>query len=76
VCLAIPARVVELREFERALVDVGGVRREVSVQLVDDIQPDDYLFVHVGVALSKLDPLEAERTLALFERIAARLPAV
>ena len=57
------------------LVEVGGVRREVSVQLVDDVQPDDYLIVHVGFALSRLDPAEAAQTLALFEEIAARLPA-
>ncbi|MBK7662638.1 MAG: HypC/HybG/HupF family hydrogenase formation chaperone [Sterolibacteriaceae bacterium] len=75
-CLAIPARVVELRPCERALVEVGGVRREVSVQLVDDVQPDDYLIVHVGFALSKLDPAEAAQTLALFEQIAAHLAAV
>ena len=74
-CLAIPARVVEIRPFERALVEVGGVRREVSVQLVDDVQPDDYLIVHVGFALSKLDAAQAAQTLALFEEIAARLPA-
>lgn len=74
-CLAIPARVVELRPYARALVEVGGVRREVSVQLVDDVRLDDYLIVHVGFALSKLDPLEAAQTLALFEEIAAQLPA-
>lgn len=74
-CLAIPARVVELRPGQRALVDVGGVRREVSVQLVDDVRLDDYLIVHVGFALSRLDPQEAAQTLALFEEIAAQLPA-
>lgn len=57
-------------------MEVGGVRREVSVQLVDDVQPDDYLIVHVGFALSKLDPAEAAQTLALFEQIAAHLAAV
>jgi hydrogenase expression/formation protein HypC len=75
VCLAIPARVVELRPCQRALVEVGGVRREVSVQLVDDVRLDDYLIVHVGFALSRLDPQEAAQTLALFEEIAAQLPA-
>lgn len=74
-CLAIPARVVEVRAGGCALVDVGGVRREVSVQLVDDVQPDGYLIVHVGFALSKLDPAEAAQTLVLFDEIATRLPA-
>lgn len=73
--LTIPARVVEVRPAERALVDVGGVRREGSVQLVDDVQPDECPIVHVGFALSKLDPAEPAQTLALFDEIAARLPA-
>ena len=73
-CLAIPARVVVLRPYQRALVEVGDVRREVSVQLVDDVRLDDYLIVHVGFALSKLDALETAQTLALFEEIAARHP--
>ena len=65
-CLAIPARVVEMSEGAEAVVDVGGVRKRVSLALVDDIAPGDYVIVHVGYALTRLDPLEAERTLALF----------
>ena len=65
-CLAIPACVVELRAGERALVDVGGVRKEISVALVDGVREGDYVILHVGYALARLDPDEAERTLALF----------
>ncbi len=65
-CLAIPARVAELREGDMALVDLGGVRKEISLALVDGVQVDDYVIVHVGYALSRLDPEEAARTLALF----------
>jgi hydrogenase expression/formation protein HypC len=67
VCLAIPARIVELREGERALVDVGGVRKEISVALVDSVRVGDYVILHVGYALQVIDPAEAARTLALFE---------
>jgi hydrogenase expression/formation protein HypC len=65
-CLALPVRVVELRDGELAIVDAGGVRKEVSVALVDGVAPGDYVIVHVGHALSRLDPDEAARTLELF----------
>jgi len=65
-CLAIPARIVELREGAQGVVDLGGVRKEVSLELIEDAAPGDYVIVHVGYALSKLDPEEAARTLALF----------
>jgi hydrogenase expression/formation protein HypC len=65
-CLAVPVRIVELRPRSHALVDAGGVRKEVSVALVNDAGVGDYVILHVGFALSKLDPVEAERTLALF----------
>ena len=65
-CLAIPAKVVQLKEGDQALVDLAGVRKEVSLALVEDVRPGDYVIVHVGYALARLDPAEAERTLALF----------
>ena len=68
-CLAIPARVVELLPGLRAIVDLSGVRKEVSIDLVDDAQVDDYVIIHVGYALGKIDPEEALRTLALFAEL-------
>ena len=65
-CLAIPARVVALPEPETALIDLGGVRKRVSLALVDGVAVGDYVIVHVGYALTRLDPAEAERTLAVF----------
>ena len=65
-CLAIPARVVALPEPDTALIDVGGVRKRVSLALVEGVAIGDYVIVHVGYALTRLDPDEAERTLALF----------
>lgn len=65
-CLAIPARVVELLDDDGARVDLGGVRKEISLALVEDVAVGDYVIVHVGYALSRLDPEEAARTLALF----------
>jgi hydrogenase expression/formation protein HypC len=65
-CLALPARVVELLPASEGTIELGGVRKRISLELVTDVQPGDYVIVHVGYALQKLDPAEAERTLALF----------
>jgi hydrogenase expression/formation protein HypC len=68
-CLAIPAQVVELRDGDNAVVDLAGVRKEISLALVENIEIGDYVIVHVGYALNKLDPEEAAKTLALFAEI-------
>ena len=70
-CLAIPAQVVELRDNDQAVIDLAGVRKEISLALVDDVWPGDYVIVHVGYALQKVDPLEAQKTLELFAGLAA-----
>lgn len=70
-CLAIPARVAEIKEGDLAVVDLGGVRKEISLALVEDVAVGDYVIVHVGYALNKLDPEEAARTLALFAEMGA-----
>jgi hydrogenase expression/formation protein HypC len=64
-CLAIPARVVEIQDNDQAIVDLGGVRKDVSLALVEAVEVGDYVIVHVGYALTRLDPEEAEKTLAL-----------
>ncbi|ATE62177.1 HypC/HybG/HupF family hydrogenase formation chaperone [Thauera sinica] len=69
-CLAIPAMVVELCGKDEALVDLDGVRKRISLAMVDDVAVGDYVIVHVGFALQKLDVGEAEATLALLREIA------
>lgn len=64
-CLAIPVRITQLLDGDRALAAVGGIVREISVALLDDVSVGDYVILHVGYALSKLDEKEAQRTLAL-----------
>jgi hydrogenase expression/formation protein HypC len=58
--------VVERLGADMVIVDLGGVRKEISVALLDAVEPGDYVIVHVGYALARLDPEEARRTLALF----------
>jgi len=74
-CLAIPAKVVELRDGDLAVIDLGGVRKEISLALVEGVVPGDFVIVHVGYALQKLDPEEAEKTLALFAGLEASAQA-
>jgi hydrogenase expression/formation protein HypC len=69
-CLAIPVRLVEING-EVGIVDMGGVTKQISLALVDDVAVGDYVILHVGYALNKLDPEEAERTLALFAEMGA-----
>lgn len=68
-CLAIPALVVELLPADMARIELDGVRKEISLSLVEDVAVGDYVIVHVGYALQKLDPEEAAQTLALFAEL-------
>ena len=65
-CLAVPAKIVSLGNDDKALVDLGGVQKEISVKLLDNVTEGDYVLVHAGFALSKMDETEAEETLDLF----------
>jgi hydrogenase expression/formation protein HypC len=72
-CLAVPARVVAILGDQWVETDVGGVRSRVSIALIDDVALGDYLIVHAGFAITRLDVEEAEKSLALFAEIAAHL---
>ncbi len=76
-CLAIPIRVEALLPEQMARVTLGGVSKIVSIALVEDVRVGDYVLLHVGYALTRLDPHEAERTLALMREAAIPgLPAI
>lgn len=68
-CLGIPGEVVTITDeaLSLATVNVGGVRRSINVGLLDDIVPGDWVLVHVGFAMSKIDEQEAQATLAMLE---------
>ncbi len=69
-CLAIPIRVEALLPEQMARVTLGGVSKVVSIALVEDVRVGDYVLLHVGYALARLDPEEAERTLELMREAA------
>lgn len=73
-CLAIPARVVSCEADGSAIVDLGGIRKPISLALVPEAQVGDYVIVHVGYAIGLLDPEEAQRTLDLFAQMQASSP--
>ena len=64
-CLAIPARVTALEADDMAVVALEGVKKRISITLLDEVAVGDYVLVHVGYALHRLSEEEAERTLAL-----------
>ena len=72
-CLAIPGKIVEIVDEENqiAKVEVGGVRRNVNIGMLDrdDTRVGDYVLIHVGFAMSKIDEKEAEETLKLLEEL-------
>ena len=73
-CLAIPGRIVESNEIDGirvGRVDFGGVIRDACLDCVPDANPGDYVLVHVGFAISKVDEQEAARTFELLKQIGA-----
>ncbi|NVO17797.1 MAG: HypC/HybG/HupF family hydrogenase formation chaperone [Rhodoplanes sp.] len=70
-CLAIPAQVTELLPDGMAKVSLDGVSKAISVALLDSVAPGDYVVLHVGYALARIDAEEAERTLALLAEAGA-----
>ena len=73
-CLGVPGRVVEIRREHDVLmgkVEFGGVSKQVCLEHVPDVLPGQYVLVHVGFALSKVDEEEARATLELLERMGA-----
>ena len=67
-CLAIPMKLTDV-QGDRGVAESGGVRREVGLQLLDNLKPGDYVLVHAGFAIQKVDEEEAEKTIALFREL-------
>ena len=72
-CLGIPGRIIDIRDdhgLAMGTVDFGGIRREVCLAYVaNDVKPEDYVVVHVGFAMSRVDPEEAQRTIELLTQL-------
>jgi hydrogenase expression/formation protein HypC len=71
-CLAIPGKLIEAEEINgsrRGKVQFGGITREAYLDFLPEAQPGDYVLVHVGFAISRMDPEEAARTFELLEQV-------
>ncbi|MBU4492694.1 MAG: HypC/HybG/HupF family hydrogenase formation chaperone [Euryarchaeota archaeon] len=67
-CLAVPARVMVING-EEAILDYGGVKRNANIGMLSDVKVGDYVLVHVGYAISKMDEEEALETLKLWDEM-------
>jgi hydrogenase expression/formation protein HypC len=67
-CVAVPGKIVSIDEDEVAVVDFDGVTREVSVSLLEDPVPGEYVIVHAGFALHKVNADEADETIELMRQ--------
>ncbi|MDR1451652.1 MAG: HypC/HybG/HupF family hydrogenase formation chaperone [Helicobacteraceae bacterium] len=73
-CLSIPSKIIEIDEANNALVDTMGVKRRVSLDLVGEpVQTGDYVLIHVGFAMGKINEKEALESLKIFKEIAAKM---
>ncbi|WP_430642643.1 HypC/HybG/HupF family hydrogenase formation chaperone [Bradyrhizobium japonicum] len=70
-CLSVPAKIAKILPNEMALVFIDGVNLEISIALLDELDVGDFVLVHVGYALAKIDPAEAKRTLELLQELGA-----
>ncbi len=70
-CLGIPAKVIHVDDRMQGKVDYMGTKIQVSFQLLDDVRVGDWVIVHAGFAISKMDEDEAQETFALLRELAA-----
>jgi hydrogenase expression/formation protein HypC len=67
-CVGLPARVVKIKDG-MALVDASGAKREVSAELLDDLDPGDYVMVHAGIAIAKITDEDTSETDKIMEAL-------
>ena len=65
-CLAMPAQITKILGSQRAVVNLGGIEKEISTTLLEHVAEGDYVILHVGYALTRLNEQEALKTLELF----------
>ena len=71
-CLSVPARIVQV-ESNRAKAEVGGLLREISIDLCPEVAVGEYVLIHAGFAIQRLDEKEAKETLDLLKQLAEAL---
>ncbi|MBI4829637.1 MAG: HypC/HybG/HupF family hydrogenase formation chaperone [Nitrospinae bacterium] len=67
-CVAVPMKVIEVSEYS-CVAEIDGVRKSASLMMLDGVKPGDYVMIHAGFALERIDPKAAEETLRLMREI-------
>ncbi|MCL9684944.1 HypC/HybG/HupF family hydrogenase formation chaperone [Legionella maioricensis] len=73
-CLAMPVQITQIIDNARAIINLGGITKEISIALLDEVTEGDYVIIHVGYALTRLDEQEAQKTLSLFAQMLEDTP--
>ena len=74
-CLAVPARVLEVRADGMGVVDHAGIKKEVSLLVIEDVEAGDYIIMHAGFAIHKIDEAAARETIEYLERLTDGMPS-
>lgn len=67
-CLGVPAKIISI-EDKRAVIDIMGARSEASLELLEGVKPGDYIIVHAGSAIARINEEEAQKTLEIFREL-------
>lgn len=68
-CLALPVQIMKCLDNQQAIIQLGGITKEISTALLDAVAEGDYVILHAGYALTRLDEQEAQKTLNLFSQM-------
>lgn len=68
-CLGIPTKIIKLKDNDIGIIEIGGIEKEINLQLLPDVKIGDYVILHAGFAIQKLDEKEAQETLDLLKEI-------
>ena len=69
-CLAVPGKLEKILSADEAIADLGGIQKNINISLIEDPQPGDWVVIHVGFALQKIDEAQAEATLKVLAEVA------
>ena len=73
-CLAVPARILKIKDDQMAVVDHAGNQREISLLVLEDARPGDYVIIHAGFAIHKIDEDAARETMEYLKILESQLP--
>lgn len=69
VCIAIPGKILEIDDYHMAKIDFDGIRQSVSLDMLPEAKINDYVLVHAGFAIEKVDETEAQKAIDLFKEL-------